>query len=440
MAQEVGTGYTLTATGDTVSTAPGGVLSEPFDILVNLPAASFRGGSFDGWDGSATVAPTLAGPHILLTHEVTGVTATSAWLHGTLEEAGAVTSTVAWAHWGLEDGGTNASAWAFTYAFGTNSEPTPRAYSNHVTGLTPDRYYFSSYHATTLRDGEELTYWTRPPRAFVTGEVRIEATDPDASEAGPDTGTFTVTRPVTATNGPLTVYYTVGGTASNGVDYAWLGGSVVLSAGASSATITVTPLRDRLRDEGDETVTLTLAPGGYLIGAPNSAAVTIADDPEGGLVRVDTDAPGPAEDGRTWATAYRTLALALAQEPTADEFWVAEGTYTPGASAGDTFLWGPTRRSTAGSPARRRGTGRWTAHETVLSGDLGGGIFAQHALTKGTGGGAVRSLGTLAFSQVDGNAAGRLAARSRSRRRRHHRRKRLSREPLRQRGRLRLGR
>ena len=58
------------------------------------------------------------------------------------------------------------------------------------------------------------------------GAVTLEATDPGASEVGPDTGTFTVTRPSTATNAPLTVYYSVCGTASNGMDYQTLSGSV----------------------------------------------------------------------------------------------------------------------------------------------------------------------------------------------------------------------
>ena len=208
-------------------------------------------------------------------------TATSAWLQGTLVENGGRDGNRVWCHWGLEDGGTNAAAWAFTYAFGTNSDPTPKAYSNQATGLAPDRCYYSSYQRDHSVGGRGFPYWTRPARTFVTGQVGIEATDADASEAGPDTGTFTVSRPASATNGPLTVYYTVSGTASNGVDYAWLSGSVTIPEGSPSATITVTPIPDRLRDEPDETVTLTLVPGPFLPGAPAVATVTIANDPRG---------------------------------------------------------------------------------------------------------------------------------------------------------------
>ena len=103
---------------------------------------------------------------------------------------------------------------------------------------------------------------------------------------------------------------------------------------------------------------------------------------------MDADAPGPAEDGKTWATAYRTLTAALAQVPSIDTFWVAEGTYTPGATAGDTFLLGADTALYGGFAGTETSVNQrsWTAHETVLSGDLGGGVFAQHVLTKGTGG------------------------------------------------------
>ncbi len=104
--------------------------------------------------------------------------------------------------------------------------------------------------------------------------VSIAATDPDASEVGPDPGAFTVTRagPTTA---PLIVYYTVGGTASPVRDYVALPGSVSIPAGADSSPITVTPAEDSLF-EGAETVIVTLSPNAaYDVGSPSSATVTI---------------------------------------------------------------------------------------------------------------------------------------------------------------------
>ncbi len=107
--------------------------------------------------------------------------------------------------------------------------------------------------------------------------VTIDATDASAAEAGSATGTFTVTRTGDLT-AALTVNYTIGGSATNGSDYASLSGSVVIAAGAASATVVVTPVDDAI-DENNETVVLTLAAGsGYQIGAANNDTVTIADN------------------------------------------------------------------------------------------------------------------------------------------------------------------
>jgi YVTN family beta-propeller protein len=118
-----------------------------------------------------------------------------------------------------------------------------------------------------------------PPAATVT----ITATDSSAAEAGPDPGVFTVTRTGDTTNA-LTVNFTVGGTASAGTDYGAIGTSVLIPGGASSGTITITPIADTL-NESSETVILTLASGtGYSVGNPSTATVNIANY-TGGLLR-----------------------------------------------------------------------------------------------------------------------------------------------------------
>ena len=117
-------------------------------------------------------------------------------------------------------------------------------------------------------------------------EVTIAATDDTAAEAGAQTGTFTVTRSG-GTAGAMEVFYTIGGTADNGVDYAALAGSVIIPDGSASATVTVTPVDD-LAEEGTEKVTLTLTDmPAYRVGSPASDTVTIADDD---LVLVDDHA------------------------------------------------------------------------------------------------------------------------------------------------------
>jgi serine protease len=107
--------------------------------------------------------------------------------------------------------------------------------------------------------------------------ITLAATDASAAEAGADAGVFTITRNGSAANA-LTVTIAVSGTAVSGTDYAALAGSVVIPAGQSSVTVTVTPLDD-LAVESAETVVLALQSGvGYLIGTPASATVTIADN------------------------------------------------------------------------------------------------------------------------------------------------------------------
>src|SRR5262245_8323418 len=113
--------------------------------------------------------------------------------------------------------------------------------------------------------------------------VTITAMDPRAAEAGPDTGTFSVRR-TGGTNSALTVFYQLSGSASNGVDYQNLSGTVTIPVGAASAPIVVTPIDDD-KAEGTERVvarvvpSLILAPfNPYFVGSPSEAVVEIVDN------------------------------------------------------------------------------------------------------------------------------------------------------------------
>jgi hypothetical protein len=143
-------------------------------------------------------------------------------------------------------------------------------------------------------------------------EMAIAASDPSASETGPDSGEFTVTR-TGGTTGDLVVYFSVGGSATDGGDYWEIGGSVTIPDSAASTTITILPIDD-LIDEDLETVTVTLAPGaGYTLGPFDSATVTIADDDTAGIVVTPTSGLVTTEAGGT-----ATITMVLTSEPTAD--------------------------------------------------------------------------------------------------------------------------
>jgi hypothetical protein len=100
--------------------------------------------------------------------------------------------------------------------------------------------------------------------------VTVAATSPLASIL--TSGVFTISRGG-STDSALTVKYSLGGTAANGINYASLSGSAVIPAGASSTAVTIAPigLLNLLR-----TVVLNVSPdSSYNIGSPGSATVTI---------------------------------------------------------------------------------------------------------------------------------------------------------------------
>jgi hypothetical protein len=113
--------------------------------------------------------------------------------------------------------------------------------------------------------------------------VTIQATDPVATPVSP--GLFTVFRHGN-TNLTLNVYYQIGGTASNGVDYALISNWVTISAGATSNSIAVSPIKNAASSAA-ETVILQLAPSplmsplipiNYEIGVPSNAVVYVENN------------------------------------------------------------------------------------------------------------------------------------------------------------------
>jgi len=110
--------------------------------------------------------------------------------------------------------------------------------------------------------------------------VTIAAADPAMAENWPDPGVVVIRRTGRLT--PVTVGFTLGGTATSGSDYAtpaFLTATIPL--GADEVTVNFTPLADALT-EGNETITVTLQTGaGYTLGTQTSATLTIADAADG---------------------------------------------------------------------------------------------------------------------------------------------------------------
>ena len=122
-----------------------------------------------------------------------------------------------------------------------------------------------------------------------------------ALETGPTPGTFTVSRASTATNEATIVHFVLGGSAGYGTDYTVSPstGTVVIAAGASNAAVVVTPVPDPFA-EPSETVTLSLLPGLYAVGAASNATVSITDAALSPVTN-QTVAPGDWSAATNWS-------------------------------------------------------------------------------------------------------------------------------------------
>ena len=116
--------------------------------------------------------------------------------------------------------------------------------------------------------------------AGATPLVSIVATDATASETGPDSGTFRISR-TGSTASTLTAIYGIatGAGQATAADYTpALTGSVTFAVGQAYVDLTITPVDDTI-GEGSETLTLSITDtGSYDVGASGTATITIQDN------------------------------------------------------------------------------------------------------------------------------------------------------------------
>ncbi len=137
---------------------------------------------------------------------------------------------------------------------------------------------------------ESFTLTVSPPPS-----VSIAVSPTSVSEDGATNLTYTVTRNLNLSS-PTTVNISTAGTATSGTDYTGGVATVVIPAGATTATITINPTVDATV-EADETVILSVAAGtGYTVGAPSSATGTILND-DVPSVSISVSPAAVAEDG-----------------------------------------------------------------------------------------------------------------------------------------------
>jgi hypothetical protein len=132
-----------------------------------------------------------------------------------------------------------------------------------------------------------------------------------------DPGVFTVFRDG-PTNATLNLFYTIGGSASNGVDYAITPRTITIPGGERTSTITINPINNG-QSNLTKTVVLTLTPPptlppvNYMIGTPSNATVYITGSNTTNLpptVRIATPT-----NGTVFAAPANVEICALAVDP-----------------------------------------------------------------------------------------------------------------------------
>ena len=146
----------------------------------------------------------------------------------------------------------------------------------HFTVISDDENYdsipISSIGVTNL-DNDSVPNITVTAVASVITEAENETT----RLKDIDKGIFVVKR-TGATDLPLTVFYSLGGSAKEGIDYPVSAGNVTIPAGQSSETVEIYAVSD-YSAEDDETIVMTVMDNVlYGVGKPSSATIVVVDN------------------------------------------------------------------------------------------------------------------------------------------------------------------
>jgi hypothetical protein len=276
--------YTCTANPD--AAGDGCINADP--LFVNIAAANYRlhpgspcvdAGQNQDWMAAAT---DLAGsPRIF--HDIVDMGAYETWpvvpmlrsagVSKLTDKTATVRCNITWlgadeaalflCH-GLDDGGTNRQAWANEVRLlgpigvGFHDVDITHAASNRTWCY---RWFATNVNGAVCADSSG---------GLMLGAVEVRVTRRESTEEKP--AAFVITRPAASVNGPLDVYFTLGGTGVNGTDYDRIESPAVIPAGAVEVRLPVVPnfSTDERQSKGVE---LTLAPGGYAIGVNNKASI-----------------------------------------------------------------------------------------------------------------------------------------------------------------------
>mgnify|MGYP006271725435 CR=1 FL=1 len=203
----------------------------------------------------------------------------------------------------------------------------------------------SAWNYAAVAAAADGTLWNgAAPPAVVT----VAAVDGAAAEAGLDPGTIRFTRAGGDLWSPLTVSYSVGGTATPGVDYQSPAGTVTFAAGALTATVVIRPLDDAAYEPVETVIVTAVAGDGYTLGTATEARVSVAsnDPPPPPVVSI---LPASIAEGASGLRRLSfTVALSAAATQTVSVRWAtSNGTATAGRdyyATGGTVFFSPGQR------------------------------------------------------------------------------------------------
>jgi subtilisin family serine protease len=188
------------------------------------------------------------------------------------------------------------------------------ALSNPSTGATLGA---TKTAVLTILDDEQTLQFSAP--VYVVNESAGSVTV-TVTRSGPTVGIVTVD------------YATAAGTATSGVDYTDVSGTLTFAAGVASRTFTV-PIVNDTPFEGAESITLVLRhPGGVArLGPLSTATITVLDNDPPGAIRFSASAYTVSEAAGVATITVQRTPGATASAVTVDYATVPGGTATPGA-------------------------------------------------------------------------------------------------------------
>jgi hypothetical protein len=171
----------------------------------------------------------------------------------------------------------------------------------------------------------------------------VSITGKDGSVIGARAGTFTFTR-TGSTTSSLSVAYSLGGTATKGIDYVTSQGSssslaivavpsVTIPAGASSATLSITPNTTTSAVDSKTVVASVVANTSYAVASPGNAMLTMT----GNTVSKPALVMNPAGPTLSWPSTSGAVYRIAFKNRLSDPAW----TYTTNTlnSAGNLTSW-----------------------------------------------------------------------------------------------------